>query len=161
MPLLRRTEPATAASDLEPIRIATDELELVGSVAPSGQRITDLLLRGQDLAFLPAGAEPSPTAWNSIAPTEVLWVVPPPLPERRDWRPTAERTRIFVRIGRHRIVGAAHLAPGASAADAVAARHPFLPLTDASLASDDASAPEDLGVVIVNLARASEIRHIG
>jgi hypothetical protein len=161
MPLLHRSEPAPASSSLEPIRIATDELELIGSVAPTGQRITDLLLRGQDLAFLPAGADPTPDAWISIAPTEVLWVVPPPLPDRRDWRPTASRTRIFVQIDGHRIIGAAHLAPEAASAAAIAARHPFLPLTDASLATDGEPTPEDLAVVIVNLARAADVRQIG
>lgn len=34
---------------LDPIRILTPVLELEGFVAPTGQRITDLLLRGQDL----------------------------------------------------------------------------------------------------------------
>ncbi|HET6380168.1 MAG TPA: ATP-binding cassette domain-containing protein [candidate division Zixibacteria bacterium] len=40
---------------------------------------------GQDLAFLPAGAEASPDNWIMVSPSDILVVVPPPLPTRPDW----------------------------------------------------------------------------
>jgi hypothetical protein len=163
MPLLRRPgsaefDPLPTPSGLQPIRIVTDELELVGSVAPTGQRVTDMLLRGQDLAFLPAGADPVPDAWISVAASDVLLVVPPPLPPRQDWRPATDRAEVVVRIGAYRVMGSAHV-PAARPVDArLAADHPFLPVTSATVLRDGATAPEDVEVVIVSLARASDIR---
>ncbi len=136
-------------------------IELVGSVASTGQRVTDLLLRGQDLAFLPQGADPAPDAWIAVAPADVLWVVPPPLPARPGWRPSAAEARLFVRVGPYRIVGSAHIPPETALDHRLPIGHPFLPLTAASIARDRAEAAEDVEVVIVNLARAAEHRGIG
>lgn len=148
----------TAAPDeLDRIRIATDQLELVGLVARTGQRITDMLLRGQDLAFLPAGAEPQPDAWISIAPGDVLFVVPPPLPSRPDWRPATATVRVAVRVGDVLIEGSAHLPPGTPTDRRLIERHPFLPLTSATIVREDRPAAEAVNVVIVNLARADEV----
>ena len=161
MPLLRRDEPATNAPfGLEPIRIATDELVLVGFVAPTGQRVTDMLLRGHDLAFLPAGADAVPDAWIAVAPADVLWVVPPPLPPRPGWRPSRAEARLFVRVGRYRVIGSAHVPPEVPIDHRLATSHPFLPLTAASIATDGAGAPEDVDVAIVNLSRSTEQRPI-
>ncbi len=165
MPLLSRSTPAPTPDTLDPILIATDEIELVGAVAPTGQRITDLLLRGQDLAFLPHGADPAPDAWISISPSDILWVAPPPLPDRDG--AVASRVageRIFVRIGRYRIIGVAHLAPATVIDHRLAIQRPFLPLTGASVAREAehaTAAVEDMDVVIVNLARASDLRAFG
>lgn len=157
MPLMHRSAgPSTAIpADLEPIRIATEVLELFGSVAPTGQRVTDMLLRGQALSFLPAGAEPRPDAWISIEPGEVLFVVPPPLPARDRWRPSTATVDLAVRIADYRIAGSAHLQTGTAIDGRLAEDHPFLPLTSASIAHDEANEPEELDVVIVNLARAT------
>lgn len=146
---------------LDPVRIATDELVLAGFVAPTGQRVTDILLRGHDLAFLPHGAEPTPHAWIMVSPADILWVVPPPLPPRPGWRPSQADARLFVRIGDYRIIGSAHIPPETPIDHRLRQRHPFLPLTGASISRDPSLAPEDVPVVIVNLARASEQRGIG
>jgi hypothetical protein len=147
-----------APSDLQPIRIVTDELELVGSVAPTGQRVTDMLLRGQDLAFLPAGADPVPDAWISVGASDVLLVVPPPLPPRQEWRPATDRAEVVVRIGAYRVMGSAHVPAGRPVDARLVADHPFLPLTSAIVVRDGAAAPEHVAVVIVSLARAADIR---
>jgi hypothetical protein len=97
---------------LEPVRILTPDLALDGFVAPAGQRITDILLRGQDLAFLPAGANPEPGNWVFIAPSDLLVVIPPPLQKRRDWREPVARAAASVVIGPYRVRGTAHLRPG-------------------------------------------------
>ena len=159
MPVLPRpSRPPTTS--LDSIRIATDEIVLDGSVAPTGQRITDMLLRGQDVAFLPRGAEPAPQAWIAVAPADILWVVPPPLPPRRGWHAEAGSVRIDVRIGPYRIVGSAHLPPGTPVDRRLAGTHPFLPLTAARIALEGDERSEDADVVIVNLTRASAFRSL-
>ena len=67
---------------------------------------------------------------------------------------------MFVRIGGYRIVGSAHVPPEEPIDARLAAQHPFLPLTAASIGRD-AGQPEDAAVVIVNLARATEHRPVG
>jgi hypothetical protein len=157
MPLLRRSAGSSTAiaADLEPIRIATDQLELTGSVASTGQRVTDLLLRGQALVFLPAGAEPRPEAWITIEPGDVLFVEPPPLPVQPAWRPPTAPVDLAVEVGGYRIGGSAHLPPTTSIDRRLAQDHPFLPLTSASIVREGAGEPEELEVIIVNLARAT------
>ena len=149
MPWLRGvTEAAPRDSRaLAPIRIFTDLIELTGFVAPAGQRITDILLRGQDVAFLPAGAELEPENWILISPTEILFVAPPPLGPRAAWRERRDQREIALCVGRYRVKGTAHLAPGVEPSQ-LTSRPGFLPLTDARV---DA---ERFSVVIVNLSRA-------
>ena len=161
MPVLQRASHPPDTATLDPIRIATDVIELVGSVAPTGQRVTDMLLRGQDVAFLPRGAEPMPEAWIAVAAVDILWVLPPPLPPRRGARSSPAQARLHVRIGPYRLIGSAHLAPGAPIDRGLAAAHPFLPLTDATVGREGQARVEDVDVVIVNLARASELRSLG
>lgn len=153
---LRRRERTTKAENprLASIRIFTNDLELRGRVAPAGQRITDLLLRGQDLAFLPAGAEPTPEHWLAVATSDILFVVPPPLPPRSTSGPPQNVRQISVIVGPYRITGTAHLESDATLDAAFAARQPFLPLTSAVILHGGAP-DEALDVVIVNLAASS------
>jgi hypothetical protein len=135
-------------------------MELVGSVAPTGQRVTDMLLRGQDVAFLPLGAEPVPEAWIAVAAADILWVVPPPLPSRRGARPSPGQVRLHVRIGPYRLIGSAHISPDEPIDRGLAVAHPFLPLTDATVGREGRARVEDVDVVIVNLTRGAEIRSL-
>jgi hypothetical protein len=149
MPWLRgATETAPRDSrELAPIRIFTDLIELSGFVAPAGQRITDILLRGQDVPFLPAGADAEPENWILISPTDILCVAPPPLAPRAPWRERRDRRAIALCVGRYRVKGTAHLAAGVEPSQ-LTARPGFLPLTDARVGD------ERFSVVIVNLAQA-------
>ena len=140
---------------LEPVRILTPDLALNGFVAPTGQRITDILLRGQDLAFLPAGADPDPANWVLIAPTDLLVVIPPPLGRRRGWQERVERRGAAVLIGPYRVTGKAHLRPGEPLDQEFRARQPFLPLTEAAIQGADGST-ERVDVAIVNLNNSAE-----
>lgn len=160
---LRRGEPETSSvpANLDPIQIFTGELELDGFVAPTGQRITDMLLRGQDLAFLPRGADPAPDQWIWISATDILLVIPPPLPARPDWTASRQMRRVFMRVGEYRVIGSAHLPPGTELDRGLADRLPFLPLTSASVARSGEIEPRDAEVVIVNLGRSAEQRIIG
>jgi hypothetical protein len=157
---LRRDDETTdsQAESLDPIRIFTHELELVGFVAPSGQRVTDMLLRGQDLAFLPEGADPAPDNWVSVSAADVLIVIPPPLPARSGWRPSRQTRQVFVRLGPYRVVGSAHLPPEVEHDGDMKARLPILPLTSASIVRDGDERSEEVEVAIANLAESVEHR---
>jgi hypothetical protein len=141
--------------ELEPVRILTPELALDGFVAPAGQRITDILLRGQDLAFLPRGAEPEPGNWVQISPSDLLIVIPPPLPRATGWQEPMQRSPASVRVGPYRVSGTAHLRPGEGLDDDFRARQPFLPLTGASITAADGTV-EAVDVAIVSLDNATE-----
>jgi hypothetical protein len=142
-------------AQLEPVRILTPELTLDGFVAPTGQRVTDILLRGQDLAFLPGGADPAPGNWIQISPSDLLIVIPPPLPRARGWQEPMQLANASARVGPYRVSGTAHLRPGETLDDDFRARQPFLPLTGASITAADGSV-EAVDVAIVSLDNASE-----
>lgn len=155
MAWLRGTaDEALEGAELAPVRIFTDEIELLGYVAPAGQRVTDMLLRGQDLAFLPRGAEPEPANWVSIAPYELLMVVPPPLQRRPTWHAERDLRTVSLCVGQYRVRGTIHLAPGAELGVDLHRRQSFLPLTRAKVTGGGGRS-EHVEVVIVNLARAS------
>lgn len=156
---LRNRERTTKADhgSLAAIRIFTRDIELRGAVAPTGQRITDLLLRGEDLAFLPAGAEPTPEHWLAVASSDILFVVPPPLPPGSAGGSAPNIRKVSVIVGPYRITGSAHVKSDEDLDAAFVARHPFLPLTSAEILR--AGAPsEALDVVIVNLAAGTSVR---
>ena len=156
----RKAQPAPEPPS-ERIRVYARDMEISGWVQPSGERITDILRRGGELAFLPDGADASdPDSWLSLVSDSVLVVVPPPHvspPERRLRRQTQ---RVRVRVGQYEVTGTAHLRPGFEQDLMLRATQPFLPLTDATLATE--SWPEVLpyDVVIVNLAEVQEISEI-
>ena len=143
-----RGKGATAA--LEPVRILTLELLLEGFVASSGQRITDILLRGDGLPFLPAGADPAPDNWVLIAADDLLAVVPPPLRSPSVTQGQVIQRRAFAETGPYRITGAAHLRAHETLDESFRKRQPFLPLTTATITHRDRQS-EDVAVVIVNL----------
>ena len=157
---MRGSETTTRGTeDLSRVRIFTDELELHGFIAPTGQRVTDMLLRGQDLAFLPDGADPAPEAWVSVAPGDVLFVVPPPLASPLAVPDEYRLVEVTLAVGNHRITGSIHLREGERIGADLARRQPFLPMTRATLESPQGS-PEQVDVVIVNLARGRDLRAV-
>lgn len=146
---------------LDPIRIFTPELELRGFVASTGQRVTDILLRGEDLAFLPIGAPEVPERWIRVSPSEILVVAPPPLATRSTWGPTQHRRPLVLRIDPYEVRGTGLVDPGESIRD-VGKRQPFLPLTEAELIGPDAGqVAERFKVLIVNLAPVHDPDGIG
>lgn len=134
---------------LDSIRIFTSELKLHGYVASTGQRITDILLRGDDLAFLPAGADVVPENWIRVAPSDILVVIPPPLPAAAHWVDAVELVGLFVQVGPYRVVGTAHLRQGDALNEQFRRHQPFMPLTGASISRDGGTERAD--VAIVNL----------
>lgn len=155
-PLGGTTRARAHAEGLAPIRIFTAEMELDGFVAPAGQRITDILLRGQDLPFLPAGAETRPENWISISPTEILMAAPPPLPRRGPWPARHEKRSVSFRVGMYVVDGTAHVRADGGWRSDVAERPTFVPLTDAELTRSGADERERYAVLIVNTTWSSE-----
>ena len=144
---------------LEPMRVYTREIEVSGHVRPTEERITDLLQRGDELPFLPEGADPAdPGSWVTLAPKSVLLVVPPPhvsAPEKRLHRQTQE---VIVRVGPYLVAGTAHLRPGFEQDLFLRATQPFLPLTHAVVSSEAGDVGHE--VVIVNLGEVEELREV-
>lgn len=144
---------------LDAIRIFTAELELQGFVAPTGQRVTDILLRGDDLAFLPAGAQVLPENWMRVSPSDVLVVIPPPLPAAARWMDAIERVSLLVQVGPYEVMGMAHLRQGDVPDDEFRRRQPFLPLTGASISHEGRT--DDVDVAIVNLGASTRFGPAG
>jgi hypothetical protein len=146
---LRSGERRKKDQALDAIRIFTAALELHGYVASTGQRITDILLRGHDLAFLPAGADVAPENWVLVSPSDILMVIPPPLPRRPDWIDPGEPIGLFVQVGPYQVMGTAHLRQGDVPDEEFRRRQPFLPLTGASITRE--GNVDRFDVAIVNL----------
>jgi hypothetical protein len=148
-------------ADLEPIRVYAPDIVVAGWTTPFGERITDLLHRGESVPFLPDGADPAdPDSWLDLVPSSVLIVVPPPHvspPEKRIHRQTQQ---VGLRVGPYRVTGTAHLRPGFEQDLVLRATQPFLPLTDASVTTEDPPWEVRYDVVIVNLGAAEELREL-
>lgn len=143
---------------LDPITICTIDLEMNGSVAPTGQRVTDMLLRGHDLAFLPDGAAVSPENWISVSPADILLAIPTPLPDPSPWQEERQLHRVLVRLPGYELIGTVHLEPGWEEGAQLKGRRTFLPITSAEIRRRGTSQPDERDVVIVNLARSMESR---
>jgi hypothetical protein len=123
---------------------------------PAGERLSDMLQRGDELAVLPDGADyRDPEAWLSVNLDLLLLVVPPPHVSRPELRLHRQRQAVQVRTGPYLVSGTAHLKPGYGQDAFVRARQPFLPLTEAVIERADEE-PERVAVVIVNVALTEE-----
>ncbi|MGH2489857.1 MAG: hypothetical protein ACRDFR_09630, partial [Candidatus Limnocylindria bacterium] len=124
--LLAPFQRAQKAPTVQPIRLYMAEMVLVGSVEPGGERMTDILNRGGELAVLPSGAEGFQARdWMSVPIDDLEMVVPPPHvspPERRIER---DRHPVRLRIGDWQLSGTAHIKAGAEADALLLYTHPF------------------------------------
>jgi hypothetical protein len=77
---------------------------------------------------------------------------------RPDKRMARERHEVRMRIGEWEVMGTAHMRPGSEMDAYLLSTQPFMPLTDATLASPAAPFGEAYPVVIVNL-REAEFHH--
>jgi hypothetical protein len=150
----RRNQP------LDGIRIFTAALELHGYVASTGQRITDILLRGHDLAFLPAGADAAPQNWVRVSPSDILVVIPPPCAGTPpDWLDAVQLIGLLVQVGQYQVIGTAHLRQGDVLDEGLRRRQPFLPLTGATIRREGNVSEVD--VAIVSLGASIRFRPAG
>jgi hypothetical protein len=150
---------ATDARDLQPVRLFLTEMVLAASVTPGDERMTDILNRGGELPVLLAGADPRQEgAWMEIPIDQIQMVVPPPHVSPPDKRMARERHEVRMRVGEWEVMGIAHMRPGSEMDAFLLSTQPFMPLTDATLASPAAPFGEAYPVVIVNL-REAEFHH--
>ncbi len=146
---------AAEAQDLQPIRLYLAEMVLVASVSPGEERMTDILNHGGELRVLPAGAQPwDPDSWLYVRIDEAQLIVPPRHVSPQHKRQERYRHPVHLRVGEWDVQGTAHLKPGAEQDPVLLSTHPFLPLTDVTMASTDHPWPETYEVVIVNLRHA-------
>lgn len=158
----RRTSesPKVELTELQPIRLYSADMVFAASVDPAGERITDILQRGQELLVLPEGADhQDPEAWLAVNPDALLAVVPPPHVSPRELRLQRQREAVQIQSGPFRISGTAYLRPGQENDPLLRATRPFLPLTDALVQRDD-DPPERFEVVIVNLRLIEDFREL-
>lgn len=152
--LLAPFQRAPEAPHLQPIRLYLAEMVLVGSLDPGGERMTDILNRGGELAVLPSGADGFQARdWMSVHIDDLEMVVPPPHVSPPDKRIERDRHPVRLRIGDWQLSGTAHLKPGAEQDALLLSTHPFLPLTEVRMWSPD-GIPETQDIVIVNLRHA-------
>lgn len=152
--------PEVEPPELQPIRLYSSETVFAAWVHPAGERITDILQRGDELAVLPDGADyRDPDAWLVVNPDALLAVVPPPHVSPPELRLHRQREAVQIRTGPYLISGTAHLRPGQEQDPFIRATQPFLPLTDALVQRDD-DPPEQFDVVIVNLRLMEDFREV-
>lgn len=152
--------PRVEPPELQPIRLYSSDTVFAAWVHPAGERITDILQRGDELPVLPEGADhQDPDAWLAVNLSALLLVVPPPHVSQPEQRLHRQREAVQIRIGPYRVSGTAHLRPGHGQDPFVRATQPFLPLTDAVVQRDD-DPPERLEVVIVNLRFVEDFQEV-
>jgi hypothetical protein len=152
MRLFATSPEAPPAASLEPIRIYTDDAVADGWVVTGGVRMTDILAREEEIAFLPDGADPGlPGAWVGLLTGQLRMVVPPPHVSPAELRQPRERQEVMLRVGDHRVAGVAHLRRGHERDVFLRATQPYLPLTEATVMRADGSEPQPYEVVIVSL----------
>lgn len=152
--------PKVEPPELQPIRLYSSETVFAASVHPAGERLTDILQRGDEVLVLPEGADhQDPDAWLAVNPDALLAVVPPPHVSQPELRLHRQRESVQIRTGPYRISGTAHLRPGHEQDPFVRATRPFLPLTDALVQRDD-EPPERFDVVIVNLRLMEDFQQV-
>ncbi len=152
--------PKVEPPELQPIRLYSSDTVFAASVHPAGERVTDILQRGDELLVLPEGADhQDPEAWLAVNPDALLVVVPPPHVSAPELRLHRQRETVQIRSGPYRISGTAHLRPGQERDRLLRATRPFLPLTDALVQHDD-DPPERFDVVIVNLRLTEEFQEL-
>lgn len=161
------------ASALAPIEIYTADQRIVGWIAPSGHRVTDLLSTRDELKLW----RPSPGAldgvdgppadldtpgengeWETLPTARVILAMPPEWRASRQLRLHRRLRRAAIVAGPFHVTGNVHLPPGAGV-DLDLVRGPgFLPLTDAYILHAEAPPFEHVvSVVIVNGAHVSQL----
>lgn len=160
--LRRRTAPEAppAEPELQPIALYGEQGQVSGWTDPAGERVTDILQRGDELMILPDGANrANPEDWKAVDTDALLLVVPPPHTSAPELRLQRQRQAVRIRVGPYVVHGTAHLRPGQAEDPYLRATQPYLPLTEAII--EQAGQPEQrVPVVIVNFRRIDEFREI-
>lgn len=161
------------APELAPIEIYTADSRIVGWIAPSGQRVTDLLTSTDELRLwrpspgplddtgIPAtnkqiGGETG--EWQSLPTAQVILAMPPEWRASRQLRLHRRLRRAALLAGPFSVTGNIHLQPGVGVGPHLLRGDSFLPLTDAHILHDGEPPFEHVvSVVIVNAIHVAQI----
>ena len=163
-----------ATPELAPIELYTADSRIVGWLAPSGQRVTDVLNGRDELRLwrpspgpldqteMPeAGRDPADGdhgEWESVQIARVILAMPPEWRASRQLRLHRRLRRAAVSAGPFSVTGNVHLPPGGDIGPHLLRSQGFLPLTDAYLLHDGEPPFEHVvSVVIVNTAHVTSI----
>jgi hypothetical protein len=152
------------------VELYTRHAMVVGSVAPDGRRLSDILNSNSTLALRDArsvsllnGVEGSDRAgWTSVRTDEILLVMPPAYDSPRQMRVHRRQHRVRIQTGEFLITGTAHVLPGMRIDPFVLrSRMRFLALTDAHVSSfTDAAWERQTSVVLVNVRPIADLREV-
>lgn len=148
-----------AQFDLEPVALFGAGRVTEGWIDPLGHRMTELLNEHRNLRI--TTDEDDPSAWQTYELEQLVAVAPPPHPPNPAQRVSRRRHRIVLHAAPYRILGTAHLPPGADV-KAFLARSPqrWLPLTDCILTAEDGELEVEVEVAIVNVGHVSSVERL-
>jgi hypothetical protein len=159
---------------LAKLEVYTPDRRLLGWIAPEGERASDWMNRGQEVELLAAvelglaGDAPDLPQPQVEAPRfrlpslDVLFAVPPSLPQGRHLRLHRRVVRISFEVGDYDLSGRIHVAPGADPGEnLLRSTRTFVPITDAELIHH-AEPPftRSFSTLIVNARNVSRV-HVG
>jgi hypothetical protein len=159
---------------LAKLEIYTPDRRLLGWIAPEGERTSDWMNRGQEIELLAAVElglagdaadlpQPQGEATRLRVPSlEVLFAVPPSLPQGRHLRLHRRVVRISFELGDYDLSGRIHVAPGADPGEnLLRSSRTFVPITDAELIHyADPPFTRSFTTLIVNARNVSRV-HLG
>lgn len=160
-----------SATELAPIELFGANGREVGWIAPRGRRTSDCMNEERRLElYRPAPAaidaavdwpdpppSPVPGGWVVRDPEDLLFVVPPSLPTNLRLRVHRRIVEVSLRIGEWRMLGRAHIRPGAEAGDYLlrGARR-YVPLTKVELLhEEDPQLHFEVPVAIINISHVT------
>jgi hypothetical protein len=156
----RRSAVAVGSVELpEPIAVFRLTGIAEGWIDPQGHRVSELLNSGQALRIQLADERGAPGPWTSCGVGDLVAVAPPPRAPDRARRVSRRRHRVALVAAQYRIVGTAHMPPGADPIRFVErTSQRWLPLTECSIIVWDDEYAVD--VAIVNLAHVRAVEQL-
>lgn len=159
---------------LAKLEIFTPSRRLLGWIAPEGERTSDWMNRGQEIELLspvelglagdaPELLEPQGDQRRArVASSDILFAVPPSLPQGRHLRLHRRVVRISFEVGDYDLSGRIHVAPGADPGEnLLRSSRTFVPITDAELIHyADPPFTRSFTTLIVNARNVSRV-HVG
>ncbi len=156
-----------AEDDLGTVELLTESGRLAGWIATDGMRTSDWLNATDEVpvhglvdgdAELPSIADATRTPPATVTRTEIIWVVPPPLPLNRHLRLHRRRLLVHLELDEHRISGQVHVRPGADPVDQILrGTRDLVPLTEAQVVSKED--PEQGLIFPVLIVNRRHVRH--
>ena len=157
--------------ELAELEVYTRTQRLLGWIAPEGERTSDWMNRGHEMEFLapvevpldalrPQLAEATADPRRvRIAATDVVFAVPPSLPQGRHLRLHRRVILIHFEMDDYDLHGRIHVRPGAEVGDyLLRSSRVFVPITDAELTrTTEPTFARSLPVVIVNSRHVSRL----